>query len=215
MSDTVKRIQNKLGVPQTGTLNADTAKAIMWFYQLSPEEAAHFLGQFHHETQGFRSFVENMNYTSAERIIAIFRRYFPGGISEAQNFVRSPEKLANRVYANRMGNGNEESGDGFRFRGRGMVHLTGRDNYTAFARWMHNPEILQNPNLVADEYALDAGYYFFEVNKLFSEAKKVDDSAILRVSRGINIGNANSKINPHGLEDRINQTKRIYEWVKK
>lgn len=214
MSQTLRLIQNRLGVPQTGTFNQATARAVRFFFQLSPEEAAHFLGQFHHETGGFREFSENMNYTSPERIIAVFRRHFPKGIEEARNFVRSPERLANRVYSNRMGNGNEASGDGWRFRGRGKPHLTGRNNYTDFANWMNEPKILNNPDLVADEFAMDAGLYFFEKNNIFRICNVVDDNSIIRVSRAVNLGNPNSRIMPNGLEDRVNQTKRIYEWLK-
>lgn len=213
MSNTVKLIQNRLGVPQTGTFNRDTARGIMWKYQLSPIEAAHFLGQFHHETGGFRNFQENLNYTSAERILAIFRRHFPGGIEEAKEFVRNPEKLANRVYSNRMGNGSESSGDGWRFRGRGKPHLTGRNNYTDFSNWMNEPRILENPDIVADDFAVDAGLYFFERNSLFRHCKNISDENILLVSRGVNVGNINSSITPHGMNDRIVQTKRMLEWV--
>lgn len=214
MNRILRFLQNRLGVPQTGNFDQPTAKAIMFKYQLSPEEAAHFLGQLSHETMRFRAFSENLNYKSPERIISVFKRHFPGGIEEARNFVRSPEKLANRVYSNRMGNGSESSGDGWRFRGRGAIHLTGRSNYINFANWMNEPNILNNPDLVSDEYALDCGYYFFEHNKLFNLCKKVDASTILSISRGVNIGNPNSRITPHGLEDRVNQTNLIYRWLK-
>lgn len=213
MNKTVKLIQNKVGVPQTGIFDQSTARAVMFYFQLNPIEAAHFLGQFHHETGGFRSFEENLNYTSAERILAVFPRHFRGGIEEAMPFVRNPQKLANRVYSGRMGNGNEASGDGWMFRGRGKPHLTGRNNYTDFANWLNDPRILNNPDLVSDEFAMDAGLYFFDRNKLFKHCRNISEENILQISKGVNVGNINSSITPHGMKDRVLQTKRMLEWL--
>lgn len=213
MSKTLKLIQNRLGVSESEAFNRETARAIMHFFQLSPIEGAHFLGQFHHETGGFKSFEENLNYTSAERILAVFPRYFKGGIEEAMEFVRNPEKLANRVYSNRMGNGDESSGDGWKYRGRGKPHLTGKNNYIDFANWMNEPRILNNPDIVSDDFAMDAGLYYFERNGLFKHCKNISDSNILEISRGVNVGNINSSITPHGMNDRIVQTRRMLEWL--
>jgi putative chitinase len=210
MGGVLKHWQNKFGVPQTGTMDDQTAKAVMFYYQLNPFEAANFLGQLDHETGGFRHFIENMNYTTPERIVTVFKIHFKGGIEEAKGYVRNPEKLANKVYANRMGNGNPESGDGFRFRGRGMLQLTGRNNYTDFSRWKGMPEILINPDLVAKEYAFDSGKYYFEKNKIWNICTDITEDTITRVSKFVNIGNPNSRIVPHGLADRINKTKKYY-----
>jgi putative chitinase len=97
----------------------------------NPRRVAGFLAQIAHESGGFTAVVENLNY-SAKGLMGTFKKYFPSE-ELAKQYERQPQKIANRVYANRMKNGDENSGDGFKFRGRGLIQLTGRDNYTKFA----------------------------------------------------------------------------------
>lgn len=104
---------------------------------LSEHNLAMFLAQCDHETQGFTQLVENLNYTTDARLIAIFPNYF--NKYNVANYVGDPQAIANKVYANRMGNGIDDSGDGWRFRGAGYLMITGRENYTAFSKhWGYN-----------------------------------------------------------------------------
>jgi putative chitinase len=177
----------------------------MEFYKLTPVRAAHFFAQTAHETGGFKAFSENLNY-SAQGLQGIFGKYFPGTLEES--YARQPEKIANRVYASRMGNGDEASGDGWKFRGRGALQLTGKSNYQAFAEYLKKPEILDTPDLVATTYAFESAMFFFDRNKLWSICDQgVNDAAILALTKRINGGT-------HGLEDRNAKTKKYYEYVK-
>lgn len=113
----------------------------------SNKALASFLAQCGHESAGFTQFTENLNY-SVEGIKRVFPKYFRD--VDPADYARNPEKLANRVYANRMGNGDESSGDGWRFRGRGLIHITGRANY-AFASTSTGKPIIDNPDLIASD----------------------------------------------------------------
>ena len=126
---------------------------------------AHFLAQCGHESGGFRAVSENLNY-SAKGLLGIFRKYFTN-VNLAMQYERKPEKIANRVYASRMGNGNEASGDGYKYRGRGYIQLTGKDNYSLFDATV--PEsIIAQPDLVATKYPLASAAFFFKRNNLWA-----------------------------------------------
>ena len=124
----IKLLQEKIGTIADGAFGPNTLRAAMAYYKMTPYRAAHFFGQTAHETNTYRAFSENLNY-SAGGLKKIFRKYFPGDLEE--EYARKPEKIASRVYGNRMGNGDEESGDGWKYRGRGALQLTGKNNYTA------------------------------------------------------------------------------------
>jgi len=201
----LKSLQEKIGVTADGAFGPGTMKKAMEFYKLTPVRAAHFFAQTAHETGGFKLFTENLNY-SADGLQKIFGKYFPGTLEES--YAKNPEKIANRVYASRMGNGDEKSGDGWKFKGRGALQLTGKDNYTAFAQYLQKPEILTHPDLVATTYSFESAMFFFDRNKLWSICDKgINDAAILELTKRINGGT-------HGLEDRNAKTKKYYEYVK-
>ena len=201
----LKSLQERAGVAADGAFGPGTMKAGMSLLKLTPVRAAHFFAQTAHETGGFKAFSENLNY-SAQGLQGIFGKYFPGTLEES--YARNPEKIANRVYADRMGNGNEASGDGWKFRGRGALQLTGKANYKAFADYLGKPEIMENPDLVATTYAFDSAMFFFDKNKLWSICDQgINDAAILALTKRINGGT-------HGLEDRNTKTKKYYEYVK-
>ena len=201
----LKSLQEKIGEAADGAFGPGTMKKAMEFYKLTPVRAAHFFAQTAHETGGFKAFSENLNY-SAQGLQGIFGKYFPGNLEES--YARQPEKIANRVYASRMGNGNEASGDGFKFRGRGALQLTGKDNYKAFSDYLKKPEIMTNPDLVATTYSFESAMFFFDKNKLWSICDQgINDAAILALTKRINGGT-------HGLEDRNQKTKKYYEYVK-
>jgi len=201
----LKSLQEKIGTTPDGVFGPGTMKKAMEYYKLTPVRAAHFFAQTAHETGGFKLFSENLNY-SADGLQKIFGKYFPGNLEES--YARQPEKIANRVYGSRMGNGDEKSGDGFKFRGRGALQLTGKDNYTAFAQYLQKPEIMTTPDLVATTYSFESAMFFFDKNKLWSICDKgINDAAILELTKKINGGT-------HGLEDRNQKTKKYYEYVK-
>jgi putative chitinase len=201
----LKSLQEKIGVTADGAFGPGTLKAAMAFYKLTPVRAAHFFAQTAHETGGFKAFSENLNY-SAQGLQGIFGKYFPGTLEES--YARQPEKIANRVYASRMGNGDEASGDGWKYRGRGALQLTGKANYQAFAEYLKKPEVLTTPDLVATTYAFESAMFFFDKNKLWSICDQgVNDAAILALTKRINGGT-------HGLDDRNAKTKKYYEYVK-
>jgi len=154
----------------------------------TPKRLAHFISQCGHESGGFKVFTENLNY-SAEGLLKTFPKYFNAETAAAS--ARKPERIANRVYANRMSNGNEESGDGWKFRGRGCIQLTGRANYTAYDQAV--PEnVLENPDLVAGALALDSAGWFWKTNGL---NKIADAGDVTAVTKRVNGGT-------HGLADR-------------
>jgi putative chitinase len=201
----LKSLQEKSGVAADGAFGPGTMKAAMAFYKLTPVRAAHFFAQTAHETGGFKAFSENLNY-SAQGLQGIFGKYFPGTLEES--YARQPEKIANRVYASRMGNGDEASGDGWKYRGRGALQLTGKANYEAFAKYLGNDEVLTNPDTVATKYAFESAMFFFERNKLWAICDKgINDAAILELTKRINGGT-------HGLDDRKTKTYKYYEYVK-
>lgn len=202
----IKSLQTKIGSTPDGAFGAGTIKAAMAFYKMTPFRAAHFFGQTSHETGHFKVFSENLNY-SASGLLKVFPKYFKTE-SEAKSYERNPEKIANRVYGSRMGNGDESSGEGFKFLGRGALQLTGKSNYEAFSKFLNKPEIMTNPDLVADQYAFESAIFFFDKNGLWSICDKgVDDATILTITKRINGG-----IN--GLAERVKLTKQYYEWVK-
>lgn len=197
-------LQAKCGVAADGKWGPGTFKAARDHFKLSTAQAAHFFGQCAHESGNFKVFSENLNY-SADGLNKIFKKYFPT-LAVAQPYARKPEKIANKVYANRMGNGPESSGDGWKFRGRGPIQLTGKDNYTAFAQSIGRPDVLTNPDIVATELAFESALWFFNKNGLFAiAAKGVTDAVIGQITRRVNGGT-------HGLDDRIKKTKQFANW---
>ena len=198
-------LQQKIGVTADGAFGPGTLKAAANYYKLNRNRAAHFFAQCAHESGGFKAFSENLNY-SAQGLRNIFGKYFPNE-ALANAYARQPAKIANRVYANRMSNGDEASGDGFAFRGRGALQLTGRANYQAFADYINRPDVMTNPDLVATELAFESALWFFDKNKLWSICDQgITDAAILQLTKRINGGT-------HGLEDRKMKTKKFASWL--
>jgi predicted chitinase len=149
----------------------------------STTRLAHFFSQVLHESGCMRYDMENLNY-SAKALRAVFGKYFKTK-KQAQAYARQPERIANRVYANRMGNGSESSGDGWKYRGRGLIQLTGKNNYRAFAKWMDDDRIMDDPDLVASEYAVHSAVFYWDKNKLNKVADRDD---VLRMTKRINGG---------------------------
>lgn len=200
----MESLQTKCGVPADGKWGPNTYRAARDYFKLSNNQAAHFFGQCAHESGNFRVFSENLNY-STQGLNGIFKKYFPTVASTA-GYARKPEKIANKVYANRMSNGPESSGDGWKFRGRGPIQLTGRANYTQFAADIGRPDVLTNPDIVATELAFESAIWFFRKNNLFAIADRgVTDAVITQITRRVNGGT-------HGLDDRLKKTKQFAKW---
>jgi len=160
----------------------------------TPERQACFLGQCAHESGGFTALSENLNYSAAS-LCRVWPKRFPT-ISDGQNCERNPEKIANKVYASRMGNGDEESGEGYAYRGRGLIQLTGKSNYEACGKAL-GVDLVENPDLVATpQYAALSAGWFWNKNKLNAYADKGDMEGLTKKING----------GTHGIEDRVART---------
>jgi len=202
MSEAMKKLQERCGVTPDGAFGPNTARAIAKHYDLSPNRAAHLLGQASHESAGFTITKENLYYSTPERIQAIWPSRFET-IADAEPYAKNPQALADKVYGGRGGN----NGEGYKWRGRGFIQLTFRDNYRSFASDMRVPEVMEDPSLVETEYAFESAYWFFDKNGLFRMADNgIGTDNIKAITKRVNGGY-------HGLDDRIAQTQKIYGWL--
>jgi putative chitinase len=167
----------------------------------TPLRLAHFLAQCGHESGGFRATQENLNY-SAKGLLGIFKKYFPT-VALATAYQRKPEMIASRVYGGRMGNGPEATREGYKFRGRGYIQLTGKENYTAFGKAI-GEDMTLNPDKVASHYALLSAAWFFSKNGLHKIADEgSSDAVVTKITKRVNGGTI-------GLADRIKHFKEYY-----
>jgi putative chitinase len=180
--------------------------SVMSTFQINtPLRLCHFLAQCAHESGNFKVVTENLNY-GAKGLLTTFKKYFPTE-AKAKEYERKPEKIANLVYANRMGNGPENSGDGFKYRGRGYIQLTGKVNYVAFDKVVADDTVI-NPDLVATKYPLLSAAWFWNSRTLNMLADKgATELEIAAITRKVNGG----KI---GLVDRIEHFKEFYGLLK-
>jgi putative chitinase len=171
-----------------GPLNEQMGKAKI----STPLRIAHFLAQVAHESGGFKLLRENLNYSADALVRTWPKRFTP---ETAKAYARNPEKIANKVYADRMGNGPEASGDGFRYLGRGLIQTTGKDNYRAFSAWyLGNDSLLKTPELLEQPPAAAASaVWFWDSRKLNQLADRDAAKAICRMING----------GLHGIEDRL------------
>lgn len=166
----------------------------------TPLRLAHFLAQCAHESTEFTAREENLNY-SAARLKQVFPKYFPDNL--ASSYARQPEKIASRIYGGRMGNGDEASKEGYKYRGRGYIQLTGKDNYSAFAQTVSD-DILQNPDLVATKYPLLSAAWFWNTRSLNQLADQGSgDDVVTKITKKVNGG-------LNGLSERIQHFKNYY-----
>lgn len=162
-------------------------------YYLDSLCMAHFLSQCSHESGDFKYTTENLNY-SEQGLLRTFPKYFTK--DTAKLYARNPEKIASKVYANRMGNSDEKSKEGWIYRGRGYIMLTGKETYKLFGNFIGH-DLLENPEAVANLYPLESAYWFFTVNKLWDICKEGStDNVIKKLTLRINGG-------VNGLQDRI------------
>lgn len=203
MSKALKILQEKCGCSPDGAFGPNTARGIVAFYDLSPERGAHLLGQVVHESGTFKYTKENLNY-SVDAMMKVWPNRFPTEDS-AKPYARNPKALAENVYFDRMGNDTKEKAG--LYIGRGFLQLTGYNNVKSFADHMNVPEVLTDPSLLEEDYAMDTAIWFFDENKLWKICDEgVNDDAIKRLTRKINGGYT-------GLAHRIKETNKIYAWL--
>jgi putative chitinase len=196
---------NKLKGHIPDTVIAQLPDTIAKFELNTPLRLAHFLAQAGHESGGFKAVNENLNY-GAKGLLGIFKKYFPTP-EKAALYERKPEKIANLVYGGRMGNGPETSGEGYKYRGRGYIQLTGKDNYKAFDLVVAE-NITENPDLVATKYPLLSAAWFFHKNGLHKIADKgATDVVVTEVTKRVNGGTI-------GLPDRLKHFKEYHDLLK-
>ena len=210
-------IKEDVVIPSGGSLNIEKLKGHIPDAVIAqiPETAkkfnitnnlrlAHFLSQCSHESGGFKSVSENLNY-SADGLKKTFGKYFPGTLSES--YAKQPEKIASRVYGDRLGNGAENTKEGYKFRGRGFIQLTGKVNYVSFTKFI-GEDCVSNPDLVATKYPLASAGFFFDSNKLWSTCDQgFTDEIVTKVTKRVNGGT-------NGLPDRIKHFKEFYNLLK-
>lgn len=202
MSDALRKLQERCGAVADGAFGKNTAKAIAEHFKLNPKRAAHLLGQVVHESGTFKYTEENLNY-SVDACLRVFGKYFKSE-EEAKPYARNPKALADKVYGHRGGN----EGQGFAWRGRGFLQLTFRDGYRAFASDMRLPDVMDNPDLVASDYAMESAIWYFRRNNLWTICDQgVTDEVIKKVTRKVNGGY-------NGLDHRIKETHKIFNWLK-
>jgi putative chitinase len=204
MSNALKLLQEKCGCSPDGSFGPNTARGIVKHYELSPERGAHLIGQVIHESGSFKLTRENLNY-SVESMMRVWPSRFPTKES-AEPYARNPKALAENVYFGRMGNDSKEKAS--LYIGRGFLQLTGFNNVKAFASDMGKPEVMEDPSLLEEDYAMDTAIWFFQKNNLWKICDEgVNDDTIKRLTRKINGGYT-------GLDHRIKETNKVYEWVK-
>ncbi len=187
------------------TVLAQIPLVIEKFQINTPLRLCHFLAQCGHESGNFKLVNENLNY-GAVSLLKVFPKYFSTG-EKAETYARKPEKIANLVYGGRMGNGPETSGDGFKYRGRGYIQLTGKVNYQAFDKVVVE-DIVSNPDLVATKYPLLSAAWYWNSRALNAVADKGNtDGVVTEVTKKVNGGTI-------GLADRIKHFKEFYTLLK-
>lgn len=210
----INLIKEDVVLPKGGSINLSKLKGhipesvitqipeVMEKFKINtPLRLAHFLAQCGHESGGFKAVQENLNY-SADGLKKIFPKYFPGNLAES--YARNPEKIASKVYGGRMGNGDETTKEGFKFRGRGFIQLTGKSNYTAFAKSI-GEDTVSNPDLVSTKYPLASAAWFFSTNGINTIADRgADDATVTAVTKRVNGGTI-------GLSDRIKHFKEYHK----
>ena len=187
------------------TVIAQIPEVMEKFQINTPLRLCHFLSQCGHESGNFKAVNENLNY-GAKGLLGLFKKYFPTE-AKALEYERKPEKIANLIYGGRMGNGPEASGEGYKFRGRGYIQLTGQDNYSAFDKVVAD-DIVANPDLVATKYPLLSAAWFWNSRGLNAIADKgASDVEVTGITKKVNGGTI-------GLEDRIKHFKEFCALLK-
>lgn len=202
----LQQFQERYRLVPDGVIGPKTLRMMKQVFCIrNNERLAHFVGQIVHETANFKHEIENLNY-SASALRRVFRKYFPPEI-DINEYANDPVKIGSRVYANRMGNGDEASKEGYKYRGRGPLMITGKKNYSLLERFTGNNSLVSNPNIVLTSYYFESALFFFEENHLWHLCDRVDNDSIILLSKRINGGT-------NGLKDRLEQTYKFYRMLK-
>lgn len=202
MSEFIKFWQLKHGLVSDGVIGKKTLLKIKEVLNIPTIEAtAHFVGNTFHETGGFIRFEENLNYSS-RGLLATFPKYFKT-LADANECARNPQKIANIVYGGRMGNDNIN--DGWKFRGRGALQTTGKNNYRLLCEFL-DIDLISRPDSVATTYAFESAIFYFKSNNLWKMCSVVNDTSIKNVRKAVNGGSI-------GLEDVNIQVKKFYNMM--
>ena len=187
MSLTLDQLKHMVhGIPYADHWHEALAQLLPDYEITTPKRIAAFIAQCAHESGGFRFVSENLNY-KAESLMKVFPKYFHD-MGTAKAYEKQPAKIANKIYASRMGNGDEASGDGFRYRGRGLIQLTGKDNYTWFAASIETPVEQAAQYLETFEGAAQSACWFWENNNLNKWADLGDIEKMTKIINGGTIG---------------------------
>lgn len=201
----IKDFQTKYGLTSDGVIGKNTLLKIKEVLSIqSTEMLAHFMGQCHVESAAFTTVMENLNYSS-QGLLGTFPKYF--NKDSAPLYQHNPEKIANKVYANRMGNGDELSGDGWKHRGFGLIQLTGKQNQDAFADKISDRLVRINPSLIATIYPFESAKFYFDNRHLWSLCTIITEDSITKLSYRVNGGT-------NGLQERIEATNHYYNLLK-
>lgn len=215
MNTKIAELQKRLGLVADGDLGKKSFAKLKEVWKVTDEQLAHILGQMEHESNKFTSGRENLNY-SAKRMLEIFKSDFdtnrdkwlsPEEKEKVNSLIGHPDRIANFVYANQNGNGNEASGDGWLFRGAGGLQTTGRTNFKEFSEFI-GEDCVKNPDLIATKYYFDSAVFFFKKNKLLAIASNVTTDSITKISKRVNGGT-------NGLPERIELTNKWYKLIIK
>lgn len=213
MKNPIIVFQEKNGLVADGSIGPLTMKTMCTKWNKTHTQVSHFLGQTSHESADFTRLIENLNYSAQGLANTFPTRYavdyrakikIPNAL--ALKLANNKIAIANNVYANRMGNGPESSGDGWLHRGYGPIQLTGKANHYAFADYVKDPAIKTNPALIAEKYALESALFFFDKNNIWKYAVDLSDDSIDKVSDAINRGNPFAKGYAIGYKDRKERT---------
>lgn len=197
-------IQKANGLDADGFFGKDTLSKLKDIFGLTNEQAAHFFGQLSHETGGFNFGQESLNYDNSG-LVKTFPTYFPN-LDSTVGYANNAQAIANKVYANRMGNGNEASGDGYKYRGRGASMITGKELYQKFSNYIKE-DCVSHPELITSKYFFESAIWFWKVyRKIFKYCDTVNPQTIRDVTKAVNGGY-------NGLEDRTRLTNKYYSWL--
>lgn len=204
----LKQYQTAHGLTPDGLIGKNTANVMMTDLGIKTTvEFCHFIAQIKHESVQFTAGRENLNY-GKDGLKNIFGKYFTA--NELIAYARQPEKIANRVYANRMGNGPESSGDGWKFRGTAALQLTGKNNILAYFKYVGLPEDTDPNVLLEPQHYFKTAIWFFDINNVWQYCEGQHDENVVLVSKKINLGNAFSKRTPIGLKERLVATNDLF-----
>ncbi len=185
--------QEKNGLKADGIVGWDTIKEMCRVFGIcTHSQAAHFLANVHHETGGFSNDTENLNYSAAGLAKTWPGRFVDAATKQpnvlAKNLAKKQQAIANNVYANRMGNGSESSGDGWKYRGRGSLQLTGKKNYSLFAEFIKDRQVVLDPDIVATKYFWESAIFYFTKNKLWDKMNGSTPADVKAVRKAVNGG---------------------------